>query len=102
MKWAARAFILLAAGLLALPAAAHPVPFSYLDIQLQSRSIDVALTVHIYDLAHDLQVTPMDRLLEPAFLAERESAIRAIFGPRLELSADGHSLGPEWLKSEIL
>jgi hydrogenase/urease accessory protein HupE len=102
MQWIARGFILLVLMLLARPGAAHPVPFSYLDLQLQNRSIDVSLTVHIYDLAHDMQVTPMDRLLEPGFLAERESAICALFGPRLALSADGHVLPPEWLKPEIL
>ena len=44
----------------------------------------------------------MDRLLEPGFIAEREADIRALFGPRLELAADGRSLSPEWLKYEIL
>ena len=95
MQWIGRGFLLLAAVLLALPAGAHPVPFSYLDVQLQRSSIDVSLTVHIYDLAHDLQVTPMERLLKPRFLAERESAIRALFAPRLGLKADGQSLTPE-------
>lgn len=102
MKWIGRTLILLVLALLAHPAAAHPVPFSYLDVQLHNGSIDVSLTVHIFDLAHDLQVTPMERLLEPAFLAEREAAIRSLFGPRLELKADGRVLSPEWLKPEIL
>ena len=86
----------------ALAAGAHPVPFSYLDVQLQASSIDVALTIHIYDLAHDLQVTPMERLLDPAFLKERESAIRQLLTPRLDLEADGRHLVSEWLPPEIL
>jgi hydrogenase/urease accessory protein HupE len=86
----------------ALAAAAHPVPFSYLDVQLQPSSIDMALTVHIYDLAHDLQVTPMERLLDAAFLKERESAIRELLTPRFELDADGRRLIFEWMEPEIL
>src|SRR5881396_2990251 len=97
-----RASILITTLAFAFPAAAHPVPFSYLDLQLQPGSIDVGLTVHIYDLAHDLQVSPMERLLEPAYLAERESAIRALFSPRLELRADGRLQAPQWLRHEIL
>jgi hydrogenase/urease accessory protein HupE len=102
MKWIGRVFILLALMLPARPAGAHPVPFSYLDLQLRNGSIDVSLTVHIFDLAHDLQVTSMERLLEPAFIAEQETAIRALFGPRLELKADGRVLSQEWLMPEIL
>src|ERR1700681_3661476 len=101
MKRIGRVFILLALMLPARPAAAHPVPFSYLDLQLRNGSIDVSLTVHIFDLAHDLQITPIERLLDPAFIAEREAAIRALFGPRMEFKADGRVLSPEWLKPEI-
>jgi hydrogenase/urease accessory protein HupE len=94
--------MLLAAALTALPAAAHPVPFSYLDLQVQPSSIDVALTVHIYDLANDLKITPMERLLDAAFLTGQEAAARALLLPRLALKADGRLLTPEWLNAEIL
>jgi len=102
MLWLWRASIVITTLTFALPAGAHPVPFSYLDFQLQPGSIEVGLTVHIYDLAHDLQVSPMERLLEPAYIRERESAIRALFSPRLELTVDGRSQAPQWLQSEIL
>jgi hydrogenase/urease accessory protein HupE len=85
-----------------LAADAHPVPFSYVDLQLHGPSIDLMLTVHIFDLAHDLQVTPMERLLDAAFLKEREGAIQQLLNPRMALQADGRSLAPEWLQSEIL
>src|SRR4051812_9481218 len=86
---------------LAVPALAHPVPFSYLDVQLQKTSIDVSLVAHIFDVAHDLQVTPVERLLESSTIAEREVAIRTMLAPRLELSADGRVLAPEWDAIEI-
>jgi len=81
---------------------AHPVPFSYLDVQLQKTSIDVSLVVHIFDLAHDLQVTPADRLLDPAVVTEREAAMRVMLTPRIELSADGRVVTPVWGETEIL
>ncbi|HEY2384721.1 MAG TPA: HupE/UreJ family protein [Terriglobia bacterium] len=86
----------------AFAADAHPVPFSYLDLQLHDTSIDLTLTVHIYDLAHDLQVNPMERLLDAAFLKERESAIQQILGPRLMLEADGQLISPMWQEPEII
>jgi hydrogenase/urease accessory protein HupE len=85
-----------------LAADAHPVPFSYVDVQLHGASIDLTLTVHIFDLAHDLQVTPMERLLDASFLKEREAAIQQLLTSRLTLQADGGSLAREWLQSEIL
>src|SRR5262245_43610915 len=59
MRWVQRATLLLAVVLLARPAWTHPVPFSYLDVRLSPSSLDVSLTVHIFDLAHDLMITPM-------------------------------------------
>jgi hydrogenase/urease accessory protein HupE len=97
-----RALLVLCVLAFARAGSAHPVPFSYLDVQLQKSSIDVSLVAHIFDLAHDLQVTPADRLLDPAVVAEREATMRTILAPRLELSADGHVLTPEWGNIEIL
>ena len=64
--------------------------------------MDVFMTVHIYDLAHDLQVEPMERLLSAGYVMEHERAIRDLLGPRLRLLAEGHELQPEWLQSEII
>src|SRR2546428_6230186 len=64
--------------------------------------IEFRRTIQFYDLAHDLQVTPMERLLESSFLAERQSAIQAMLSPRFGLATDGRSLNPEWLQPEIL
>jgi hydrogenase/urease accessory protein HupE len=96
MQWISRGICAVAAMLLALEAAAHPVPFSYLDVQLQRSSLDVSLTIHIYDLAHDLQVSPMERLLDFGFLETRLPAIRALITPRLQLTADGRVLTADW------
>jgi hydrogenase/urease accessory protein HupE len=87
--------------LAAAPAAAHPVPFSYMDIRLQPSSLDVYLMVHIYDLAHDMGISPMERLLDRAVVSERQTAIRTMLAPRFSLAADRRVLTPEWLGEEI-
>ncbi len=88
--------------LLAAPALAHPVPFSYLDVVLQPGMIEGSLTVHIYDLAHDLQIAPMERLLDSSLVSERETAIHNLLTPRFGVATDGRPLHPEWLRWEIL
>ncbi len=84
------------------PAFGHPVPFSYLDLQLQGKTIEASLVVHIYDLAHDLEVAPMERLLDPAELAKYEAAIRAMVTDRLKIEADGRQITGQWLPPEII
>lgn len=100
--WKSVGFILLALLACAGPVTAHPVPFSYLDIDLQRGAVEVSLIVHIYDVAHDLGITPMERLLDPSVVRERAGAIRALLSPRLALAADGSPLQAEWLEPEIL
>ena len=85
------------------PAAAHPVPFSFVDVHVQPSALDLTLVVHVFDVAHDLGVAPMERLFEPAVLAERAGAIRALLEPRLKIAADGRPVGiAEWSAPEAL
>ncbi|HEY2594246.1 MAG TPA: hypothetical protein VGK33_10135, partial [Chloroflexota bacterium] len=76
--------------------AAHPVPFSYLDVRLDSGVIHVTLVAHIFDVAHDLNVTPPESLLKADVVAKTAGAMTAILGPRFALSADGRPLAPHW------
>jgi hydrogenase/urease accessory protein HupE len=92
----------LAAIALARSAAAHPVPFSYLDVQIQPSAVDVALVAHIFDLAHDLGISPSDRLLDASLVGERQQAMQTMLAPRLRLVADGRALDGEWTGLEIL
>jgi hydrogenase/urease accessory protein HupE len=86
----------------ARPALAHPVPFSYLDVQIEPSAVEVALVAHIFDLAHDLQINSSDRLLEPSLVAERQQAMKAMLEPRLRLDVDGHVVAGVWGDVEIL
>lgn len=77
-------------------AQAHPVPFSFLDVRIGADGIDVVLVAHIFDVAHDLNVDPPERLLEAAYLASRTGDILALLPPRLSLAADGRLLDASW------
>ena len=82
--------------LAATPARAHPVPFSYLDLRLQPDAIQGSLVVHIYDAAHDLNIEPMDRLLDPAVASQHVAALAQMLGSRFTLTADGTPLTAQW------
>lgn len=84
-----------------LPAAAHPVPFSYLDLRLQSNVLEVSLIVHIFDVGHDLNIAPPERLLEPSVVTATANAIRTLLASRVELLADDQRLTAEWSAPEI-
>ena len=86
----------------ASPVFAHPVPFSYLDVQIGPSVVDVSLVAHIFDLAHDLQINPSDRLLDASVVAQRQRAMEAMLAPRLRITADGRVLDGEWSGPEIL
>jgi hypothetical protein len=81
---------------LALPrsAAAHPVPFSYIDVRLDGSSIEVTVVAHAWDLIHDLKLGDItdERFLDPATLQSHAAAIAAIFGSRVSVDADGRTL----------
>ncbi|MGE3402107.1 MAG: HupE/UreJ family protein [Vicinamibacterales bacterium] len=83
----------------AAPVAAHPAPFSYIDLVIRDQVIDGSVVVHIYDVAHDLNV-PQERLLEQGFLDEQRVAIGALLGPRFNIRADGRLMVPDWGTAE--
>jgi hypothetical protein len=68
-------------------AAAHPVPFTYLDIKIQQGALELTLVAHVFDVAHELGVEPPDRLLDPAVLAPRAGEVIALLRNRLHMAA---------------
>ena len=87
----------------ASPVAAHPVPFSFVDVHGGPDAIEVSVVAHVFDLAHDLGVQPPERLLESAVLSSRAEAIAAMIQGRLHLSGDGRPLtGGIWSAPEAL
>jgi len=76
----------------AATAAAHPAPFSYIDVHVGRGSIQVSVVAHDFDLGHDLGTAPPEALLDPAVLAQKSAAMRALVEDRLHLFADGRLL----------
>jgi hydrogenase/urease accessory protein HupE len=85
------------------PAAAHPSPFSYVDVRLEGAEMRVSVVAHVYDVAHDLGVEPIERLLDPAVLHGYDDRIRTLVNDRLALTADGSAVTVEgWSAPEPL
>jgi hypothetical protein len=80
---------------IAAPAAAHPAPFSYLDIVFRNGRIEGTLVVHVIDVAHDFGVAPPDQLLDPNVLGPQRQKIAAMLAPRIMLRTD-HRLVLQW------
>lgn len=88
---------------LATPAIAHPVPFSYLDVNVRALHLDVTLVIHIADVGHELKIDPPERVLSPQTLQAYRDAIASLIDGRLTLSANGHKLTPDrWDLAEPL
>ncbi|MPZ18933.1 MAG: hypothetical protein GEV06_13610 [Luteitalea sp.] len=90
--------LLLAVVLLALPepVAAHPSPFSYLDLHLGAEAVHGSLVVHDFDVANDLTIVPPDLLLDPAVARSHRDGLVALLTERLRLTLDGREITPEW------
>src|SRR5262245_20242082 len=89
----------------AASAAAHPVPFSYLDLRLDpsaSHPIGGSLTVHVFDAAHELRIDPPEGLLAPDAASARAAALEGLLARRLSLDSDGRTLAIAWGPVEIL
>ncbi len=81
----------------AAPAAAHPAPFSYLDVRLQGTVLEVSAVVHAFDVAYELKIEPIERVLDVGTLGARSPAIAALLNERLRVMVDGAALGPsDW------
>src|SRR5437764_6960646 len=87
---------------IARTASAHPIPFSFLDLRVHPDAIEGTLITHIYDVAHELNVESMERLLDPAVVSMYRATIVRTLSGRLEIAADGQVLTPIWSAPEIL
>ena len=86
----------------AMPAWAHPVPFSYLDLRLQPGAIEASLVVHVFDAAHDLNVPVPEKLLERDGANTYAKPLADMLAPRFSVAADGRVLTPTWSGLETI
>jgi hydrogenase/urease accessory protein HupE len=89
---------------LVAPIYAHPVPFSYLDLRFGrgQNQLEGTLVAHVTHLAHELNVTPAEVLLDPGVVESKKEAILNLLRPRFRLAADGQALDLELLRIELL
>jgi hydrogenase/urease accessory protein HupE len=89
--------------LVGVTASAHPVPFSYVDLRLQGNTLELTVVAHVFDIAHDLNVQPPEKLLEGDTLAARGNDVAVLLGGRLTVAAGGERLrGGTWSTPEPL
>ena len=56
-------------------AAAHPAPFSFIDVSVRTNAVDVAAVVHIWDVAHEYGIDDPNELLDEALVKERAHSL---------------------------
>lgn len=86
------------------PTFAHPIPFSYLDLRLdQSQNqLEGTLVAHVTHLAHELNITPAEALLDAATVESKKEAIQTLLQSHLLLTADGQPVNVELMRLEPL
>lgn len=96
--------LILASALLASErhAAAHPAPFSYVDLRVGAERVELIVIAHIFDVAHDLQVDPQELLLDTSFLTKRANAIAILLDRRVRLETNGVAIQGHWSAAEPL
>lgn len=89
-------------ALMATSVAAHPAPFSYLDLHLSERGVEGALIVHDLDVAHEVGVERPERLLDPAVANQYRDVLTRLMSERLNLLVDGQRASITWTGLETL
>ena len=82
-------------------ASAHPSPFSYIDIDVKPDGVYCTLVAHVLDVAHDVPLSPPERLFDRQVLSDNASRIYGLLGPRLRIRAGGLT-EPQWTGIEPL
>jgi len=91
LRWCA----IFLALMLAAPGAAHPVPFSYLDIEVQDEAVTGRIRVHLVDLAPVLGIADPQDLLDPAVRNTHRAQIERYLASRIAF-ANGGFRRAEW------
>jgi hydrogenase/urease accessory protein HupE len=89
--WAALLLTLLGAA----PASAHPVPFSYLDVEVSDEAVEGHLRAHLTDLAPVVGLTDPEALLQPGAIETHRAALQRYIASRIDY-ADNAFARAEW------
>jgi hydrogenase/urease accessory protein HupE len=94
--WWGAAFALVALAGGVQPAAAHPAPWSYVDLRIDGATVDATLTIHVYDLAHELSVPNPDSLLTSGSLVAHADRAVALLRGRFAMELNGRRVEGVW------
>jgi hydrogenase/urease accessory protein HupE len=83
-------------------AIAHPAPFSYLDLYLDSAGTRGALVIHDFDAAHELGLNRPESLLDRQIALQHRDTLVRIVESRLRLDVDSARTAPQWGAIEVL
>jgi hydrogenase/urease accessory protein HupE len=83
-------------------AAAHPAPFSYLDLRIDDSGLHGMLVVHDFDASYELGLDAPEALLDAAVARTHHAQLTAILNGRLTLLRDGRPAAVRWAGVEIL
>ena len=101
MKRVLQLLALLLLAFAAAPALAHPTPFSYLDLDFHDGRVDGTLTTHVFDVAHELAISPVEGVYAPGVLQARLKEITGDFDRGMALDA-GRPLKVQWTGTQSL
>ena len=89
MNWLRRCAAVVVLGWSAVPAAAHPAPFSFVDVRVGAEAVELRLVLHVFDVAHELDIESPPQVLDPAVLAENQQRLVEMIEARLRVLMDG-------------
>lgn len=81
---------------LAPSAAAHPAPFSYLDLRFEEGRTHGSLVLHDYDVAHDLGINAPETLNDPEVASKHYDVLTRLMTSRLTFTVDGRRATIAW------
>lgn len=83
-------------------ASAHPAPYSFLDLYLDSSGLHGTLVLHDQDLGYELAIDPAEQLLEPGVAEAQRDRIQALVASRLTIVGDGVTRALTWTGIEVV
>ena len=83
-------------------ASAHPAPFSYLDVYLDADGARGTLTLHDYDVAHELSLGPPGMLIEPPVMQAQREPLQRLIERRMQVTADQQPASLQWRGMTLL
>jgi hydrogenase/urease accessory protein HupE len=91
-RGAATLVLLALCALASIRLAAHPAPFSYLNVVVRGDGLSGRLVIHDLDAAHELSLDDPVRLSDPAFVDRHAAALARVLEPRLRFVVDGRTI----------